>query len=239
MSPQLKSIFLKEVNEVFGRKDYLLNIIINIVIFLGAGYVLVVGSTTGNIQKLFMELSIMVVPSFAMFLVGFPFIQEKFDNEKLIRRFEAILTTPISIRTVWFGKIASIFLLSYPVVIFIIILFILIWNILNGLNPVLILSAPVWVMALVIIPSLPMLYAGFSSWSVLRFTHPKLMQTLQFLGVGAFLLVFIGSGKFIRSIVGVHIVNWSIVVYSSLGIMVAFCLLLFLIYKLDKEKVTI
>lgn len=239
MNPQLKSIVLKELKEVWGRKDYLFTIIVNIIVFLGAGYILVVGSPTGDIQKLFMELSVAVVPSFAMFLVSFPFIQEKFDNEKLIRRFEAILTTPISIRTVWAGKMVSIFLLSYPVVIFITILFILVWNILNGSNPVLILSTPVWVMALVIMPLLPMIYAGFSSWSVLRFTHPKLMQTLQFLGVGAFLLVFITSGTFIRSIGSAHIVNWSFVAYSVVGIMVAISLLLFLIYGLDKEKVII
>ncbi len=239
MNPQLKSLVLKEVKEVLGRKDYIFTVLVNIIVFLGAGYVLVMASPAGDLQKLFMELSVIIAPSFAMFLVSFPFIQEKFDNEKIIRRFEAILTTPISIKTVWAGKIASIFLLSYPVVIFIITMLILVWNILEGLNPIFILSTPVWVMALIIVPFLPMIYAGFSSWSVLRFTHPKLMQMLQFLGVGAFLLIFITSGKFIRSVASGHIVDWPIIVYSIIGIIAAVSLLLFLINRLDKEKITI
>lgn len=238
MNPQLKSIILKEVKEVFSRKDYLFTVIVNTILFLGVGYIYSQYDVE-TLKKLFMELTFIIAPPFAMWIVGFPFIREKFGDEKLMRRFETLLTTPISLKTVWAGKIASIFLLSYPAALIIVVMFSFIWKFLGGLNPLSVLSGPVWVMALVIAPLLPMIYAGFASWSILRFTHPKLIQILQFSTIGVFLFVFMTSGKFIRSIASGHIVNWPIVVYSFIGLTAAIGLILFLMNRLDKEKVTI
>ncbi len=232
MNLHLKAIILKEVKEVSGR--YLLNIIPFIVL----AFVTVV-SSTGLPQKLIMELSFILVPSFAMLILGLPFIQEKFDNEKLLRRFESILTTPISLKTVWAGKMTSIFLLSYPGVIIITVILLFLWNILNGTDPISIISAPVWVMTLVIAPLIPLIYYGFSSWSVLRFTHPKIMQILLYLGIAIGLLVYVTSNKIIENMDTGQIVNWSIIAYSIIGIVAAASLLLLLINRLEKEKVTI
>lgn len=236
MNPQMKGLILKEVKEVYGRKDYLLTMIINTVVYLGAGYIFAVASPTGVLQNLFMEFSFIVIPSFAMLIVGFPFIQEKFGDEKLIRRFEALLTTPISLKTVWTGKMASIFLLSYPVAIFAIVLLLFAWAVVKGMNPIFILSVPVWVMTLFIVPLLPMIYAGLSSWFILRFNHPQLMQVLQLVGIGISILIFLSSGRIIRSIATGHIVNWPIVAYSTIGVIGSIALIIFLISKLNKEK---
>lgn len=111
-------------------------------------------------------------PPFAMWILSFPFIQEKFGDEKLLRRFESLLATPISLPNLWAGKIFSIFLLSYPIIILVVILFSLTWYFLTGLNPILILSIPVWLMVLLISPMLPMIYTAFSSWSILDLTIP-------------------------------------------------------------------
>lgn len=238
MNPQLKSIILKEVKEVCVRKDYLFTLILNIILFLGVGYIFSQYEVE-SLKKLFMEFTFIVAPPFAMWIVGFPFIREKFGDEKLVRRFEAVLTTPVSLKTVWAGKITSLFLLSYPAGILIVVMFLFTWNCLGGLNPILILSAPVWIMALIITPALPMIYAGFASWSILRFTHPKLIQILQFLGIGGFLLVFLTSGRVIRSINSDQIVNWPVVVFSFLGLAVLTGLILVLMNRLDKETVTI
>jgi ABC-type Na+ efflux pump permease subunit len=240
MNSQLKPILLKEVKEVLGRRDYLFTILLNIIIFLGVGYVFVGRFyEVETIRKLFMELSFIMIPPFAMWIVSFPFIQEKFGDEKLIRRFEAILTTPISLKTIWASKMMAIFLLSYPTVIFIVAMFSIIWNFLGGLNPFLVLSTPVWVMALIITPLIPMIYAAFSSWSILRFTHPWLMQILQFFAIGISVLAFLSSGKIVEVVTSEHVVNWLIVAYSSIGIIAAASLVLFLIHRLDKEKVTV
>jgi ABC-type Na+ efflux pump permease subunit len=238
MNPQLKLITLKEVKEVYARKDYLFNMIINIILFSAVGYIFSQYDTE-SLKKLFMEFTFMVAPPFAMWIVSFPFIREKFGDDKLVRRFEALLTAPISLKTVWAGKITSIFLLSYPTAILIVVIFLFTWNFLGGLNPILVLSAPVWIMTLIITPALPMVYAGFASWSILRFTHPKLIQILQFLGIGGFLLVFLTSGRFIRSIGSDQIVNWPIVACSFIGLAALTGLMLFLINRLDKETVTI
>ncbi|MBM4240369.1 MAG: hypothetical protein FJ150_01610 [Euryarchaeota archaeon] len=240
MNSQLKALVLKEVKEVWGRRDYLSAIFLNILGFLGVGYIFVTQSTqTEPIRKLFMEMTFIIIPPFAMWVVSFPFIQEKFGDEKLVRRFEALLTTPISLTTLWAGKMGSIFVLSYPIIILVIILFSLIWNFFGGLNPLFVLSAAVWVMALVIAPLLPMVYAAFSSWSILRFTHPRLMDVLNFFAIGISVLVFLASGNIVESVASSHIVNWPIVAYSAIGLIATIGLVLFLIYGLDKEKVTI
>lgn len=240
MNLQMKPIVLKEVKEVFGRKDYLFTVFLNTVIFLGVSYVFVSRSYDVEvIRKLFMELSFIIIPPFAMWIMSFPFIQEKFGDEKLIRRFEALLTAPISLKTVWASKMTSIFILSYPIVILVIILFSLIWNFLGGLNSLYVLSAPVWVMALIIAPLIPMIYAAFSSWSILRFTYPRLMEILNLFAIGISVLAFLSSGKIVELVTSGHVVNWSIIAYSSIGIIAAASLVLFLIYRLDKEKVTI
>lgn len=239
MNPQLKVILLKEIKEMAGRTDYLVTIIINSIVFIGVSFLATVTSPNGYIQNLWIEMCFIVLPPFAMLLTCLPFVQEKFSNEKLIRNFEALLTTPVSLKTVWAGKIASIFFLSYSIVIIVIVTLLITWSILNGLNPISILSVPVWIVVLFISPSLPMIYAGFASWSILRFNHSKLMEILQYFAVGISVMIFLSSGKIIRSIATGHLVNWPIVVYSIIGIIIGIALVLFLIRRLDKEKVTI
>ncbi|MCE7697318.1 MAG: hypothetical protein K8E24_000045, partial [Methanobacterium paludis] len=189
MDPQLKSIVLKEVKEVFKRRDYLFNTLVNILPFLALGFITVM-ATTGSAQKLIMEFSFIIIPSLAMLLVGFPFIREKFSDEKLVRKFEGILTTPVSLKTVWAGKMVSIFLLSYPTVIIVIIMLLIIWNIFGGLNPIYILSTPVWVMALIITPLVPMIDPEFNGVEIAKpFVKKLLVRKLN----PARLLDFIGE----------------------------------------------
>ncbi|MCE7700214.1 MAG: hypothetical protein K8E24_015750, partial [Methanobacterium paludis] len=114
-----------------------------------------------------------------------------------------------------------------------------IWNILGGLNPIYSLSIPVWVMALVITPLVPMIYNGLSSWSILRFTHPKLMQILLYFAVALGVLTYITSGSIAKHVISGQIVNWPIVAYSVIGLIISASLVFLLIEKLDKETITI
>jgi ABC-type Na+ efflux pump permease subunit len=238
MNSQLKAVILKEIKEVSGGRNYLFNTLVNIFPFLALGFISAM-AISGPAQKLIMEFSFITIPSLGMLLFSLPFIQEKFGDEKLTHKFESILTTPISLRILWTGKMISIFLLSYPMVIIIIVILILIWNILKGLNPLLIISAPAWVIILVIAPLLPMVYDGLSSWSVLRFTHPKIMQILLYLAVGGGVLIFVIAGNIAKNIIDGQIINWIVVAYSSIGVVISTVLVLFLIDRLDKEKVTL
>jgi ABC-type Na+ efflux pump permease subunit len=237
MNPQLKTIILKEVKEVSGRRDYLFNTLVNIILFSVVGFLLAI-SSTDSAHNLMMGLGFIIFPSFAMFVVSFPFIQEKFGDEKLFRRFEALLTAPISLKTVWVGKITSIFLLSYPTVIFIILTLLFTWTILSGLNPISSLSTRIWILSLIIAPSLITLYISLSSWSILRFTHSKIMDILKYFAVGIIFLIFFTSRYITSSITVSYIINW-IIIASIIGILAVASLIMFLITRLDKEKVTI
>lgn len=238
MNPQLKTIILKEVKEVSGRKDYLFNMFVNIVLCSAVGVIYALAST-GPAQVLLTELNLIIFPPFVMFLVSFPFIQEKFSDEKLVLRFEALLTTPNSLKTIWVGKMASIILLSYPIVIIAMGVLLVTSNVLTGLNPLSILSMSVWITVIFVGPSVPILYACFSSWSILRFTHPELMNVIKYFALGGAILVFITSGHVAKSIARGQLVNWPILTYSTLGLISLFCIIFFLIERLDKEKITV
>lgn len=238
MNSPIKTIILKEVKEVFQRGYYIPSVTVDIIILAVIGFIITL-SVTGTFQKLFMEMSFIVAPTIVMFTVSLPFIQEKFGDEKLLRKFESLITTPIPLKKIWASKIASIFLLSYPSGLIVIIVLLLIWIFLKHLNPLLVMSAPVWIMALFIVPSLPLLFTGFASWSILRFNYPQLMKILQFMGLGICFFIILTSGNIINNIISEQIVNWSIVAYSIMGVIVAACLVLFLMNRLDKEKVTI
>ena len=239
MNPQINTIVLKEVKEVTRRRDYIFTIILNIIVFAAVGCIFAQNYEVASLRNLFLEMTFLVMPPFAMYIVSVPFIKEKFSDEKILRRFEALLTVSVSLKTLWASKMISIFLLSYPVVLAVIVIFSAAWGFLGGLNPFLVMSSAGWIMALFIMPMVPMAYAAFSSWSVLRFTHPKLMEILNFFAVGIAVLVFISSGHVLRLIATGHIVNWLVAACTAIIIAAAFGLVLVMINRLDKEKITI
>lgn len=239
MNPQINAVVLKEVKEVTGRRDYVFTIILNIVMFSAIGCFFARTYDVVSLRNLFLEMTFLIMPSFAMYIVSVPFIKEKFGDEKILRRFEALLTVPVSLKTLWVGKMISIFLLSYPVVIAVVLIFSAAWNFLGGLNPFLIMSYAEWVMTILIVPMVPVAYSAFSSWSVLRFTHPKLIEILNLFAVGIAVLVFMGSGHILRLVATGHLVNWLIVVCSAFIVVLVFGLILLMINRLDKEKITI
>ncbi len=65
------------------------------------------------------------------------------------------------------------------------------------------------------------------------------MEALNFFAIGLSVLIFLASGKIVESVATVHIVNWLILAYSTVGIVAAAAIVIILVYKLDKEKVTI
>jgi hypothetical protein len=65
------------------------------------------------------------------------------------------------------------------------------------------------------------------------------MEALNVFAIGLSVLVFLSSGTIVESIASGHVVNWLILGYSIMGLVLAALLVLFLIYKLDKEKVTL
>lgn len=143
MQSPLNTLILKEIKEVIFRKDYLFTMVLNIIVFLVVGF-LFISSTYDviSLQNLFIEATFIMIPPFAMWIMSFPYIQEKFNDQKILKEFDSLLTTPISIKSIWAGKMATIFLLSYPIAIIVILMYLTLWNYFGGINPLAIISPP-------------------------------------------------------------------------------------------------
>lgn len=238
MQSPVNTLILKEIKEVVFRKDYLFSLILNMFVFLVVGFIFISSTyEVVSLQNLFIEAIFIMIPPFAMWIMSFPYIQEKFNDQKLLKEFDSLLTTPVSIKSIWAGKMMAIFSLSYPIVIIVILMYLILWNFFVGINPLMIMSPAVWLMILIIAPLVPMVYAAFSSWSVLRFKHPRLMEVLNFFAIGIAVLVFISSGKVINNIASGQLIDWTTLTYSALILLVAFGLVYILVHKLDKEKI--
>ena len=112
MNNQIKVVFLKEIRETLKDRKFILSTILNVMIFAVLGFVIDYSLDVSS--KFIAGIIIILYPSFSMWILSFPFIQEKFWNVKLINGFQSLLTLPITLQDIWFGKIAAIFVLSYP-----------------------------------------------------------------------------------------------------------------------------
>jgi ABC-type Na+ efflux pump permease subunit len=243
MNLQLKAIILKEVAEVLGR-NYWGALVLYSILFSGIGFYLFNSIVNQpqlqdlNIINFAIELYLVIIPPFAMWLFNEQFIREKFGDEKLLRKFETILTTPVSLTTVWAGKIAAIFLLSYPLAILTIITFYLIWMILGESSSVIIPSAASGVMILVVGPITPVVYASFAGWAILRFANwQRIMELLFLLAIAAFIGIFFVSNIFLTDGTTELITNWWTIITSITGVIAFFVLAFYLVSHLDKERV--
>lgn len=245
MNLQLKTIILKEVTEVLERKNYWGGLIVYSVFFSCIGVYLfysIINQSPiqdSNVMKNFgLEIFLIILPAFAMWLFNEQFVKEKFADEKLFRKFETILTTPVKLTTVWAGKIVAIFLLSYPLAILTILTFSLIWMILGDSSSILIPSTASWVMIIFVAPITPILYAAFTGWAILRFASwQRIMELLFFIAIAAFICIFFISRSFLTPTNTEPLTNWRIVLFSIVISIALFGLIFYLMSNLDKEKV--
>ena len=179
-----------------------------------------------------------LLPSFGMWVLMMPMIVEKFNNEKLTKLFEVILTAPVSLYTLWLGKLISLFLLNYIAAILITLIAIFMW-IRAGINPLQFLPYTIWIVGLIIMPMYLMGYTAFSGWSVLRFSQPKTSEILNLLGIIAFVLTFLNSDKIIKIIFNGEIINNFVIISLTTGIIIIFSIIYTLVSRLNKEKVTV
>lgn len=191
-----------------------------------------------GLQEMIAKFMFSLLPSFGMWVLMMPMIVEKFNNEKLTKLFEVMLTAPISLNTIWLGKLISLFLLNYIAALLITLIAIFMW-IMVGLNPIAFLPCIIWILGLIILPMYLMIYVAFSAWSILRFSQPKTYEILNLLGILAFILAFLGSDKIIKIIFNGDTINRFVVVTLTLGIVILFSILYMMVSKLNKEKITV
>ena len=192
------------------------------------------------IQKFGFDAYLISIPTFAMWLFVEQFIREKFADEKLLKRFEALLTNPISLKQVWEGKLLSIFLLSYPMVIINIIIFFGAKTIFETVNSFTMPSIVTWILIIFITPMFPLIYAGFMGWFILRFKNWKrfigLLPMLLFgifFGVVLLFIKLMESGSIKISNISLN----SILIFGILVLSIFWVMIFSLVSRLDKEKV--
>lgn len=243
MNYTVKSMILKEVKEITQFKNYYQTLAIYIVLGVGLTLFLCYAYSMEDISlKGAMATNLIFLPVFFMFIFIIPFVKEKFNDEKIMNHFEAILATPVSLKEIWLSKLISIFLLSYPVVLLSICIFTPTCYIITKINPI---SFPplLWLLALFIAPILPMMYVALSSWTILRFTHPRLLEIINLIVMGILIIVPLSAGQIATSqisenlLTSINITN--IIGITITGISIFFAIIYFMIKNIDKEKITI
>ncbi len=239
MNIQLNTIILRETIPVLKSRRFIFSLIFNLIFFAVLSYIFLnkINGVEG-LQNLMIQFTFIILPTFSMWVLTMPMLQEKFSNEKLTRIFEAMLTTPLSLTRIWLGKLISMLFLSYISLICTIIVLYTIWNMM-GLNLFSVLTYKVWFMAILIVPMYSILFNAFSAWSILRFAHSKTTEIINFFGILVFVLMFLKSNTILDLIVSGDVINNNIILYSVLVLLIYFLVVFILMKSLNKEKVTI
>lgn len=244
MSYKVKLMILKEVKEITNFKSYYQTLILYVFLAGGLSGIICYGFTSidADLLRGAMAVNLIFLPVFLMFISIMPFIKEKFNDEKIMNHFEAILATPVNLTEIWISKIISIFLLSYPIVIITVVLFTFICSIITKINP-LSFSPVLWLVTLFVAPVLPMMYVALSSWSILRFTRPRLLEILNLVVIGLAILFSLSAGQVAMSPINGNFLNSitiiSIIGISITGISIFFIIIWFMVRSISKEKITI
>ena len=182
-------------------------------------------------------LIIILYPSFSMWILSFPFIQEKFWNVKLVNGFQSLLTLPITLQDIWFGKIAAIFVLSYPSTALIAIILAVAYYLTVGLNPFLTIPLTIWILILIIGPLLIMVYNSIASWIILKFSNPRIIDILLYISIFIFIFVFISYSTLSNLFNILHLTDWTMIIGGIFIIGIITSIIYHLITNLKKENV--
>ena len=182
-------------------------------------------------------LIIILYPSFSMWILSFPLIQEKFWNVKLVNGFQSLLTLPITLQDIWFGKIAAIFVLSYPSTALIAIILAAAYYLTVGLNPFLTIPLTIWIFILIIGPLLIMVYNSIASWIILKFSNPRIIDILLYISIFIFIFVFISYSTLSNLFNILHLTGWTMVIGRIFILGIITSIIYHLINNLKKENV--
>jgi hypothetical protein len=234
MNNQIKVVFLKEIRETFKDRKFILSTIVNVMIFAVLGFVIDYSLDVSS--KFVAGIIIILYPSFSMWILSFLFIQEKFWNVKLINGFQSLLTLPITLWSIWLGKIAAIFVLSYPSTALIAIILALAYFLTVGLNPFITIPLTIWIFSLIIGPILIILYNSIASWIILKFSNPRLIDILQYISIVIFILIFIGYNTLSNLFIILHLTDWTLIIGGIFIIGIITGIIYRLITNLKKEN---
>jgi len=235
MNNQIKVVFLKEIRETLKDRKFIISTIINIMIFTVMGFCIDYSLSSGN--SFVAGLIIILYPSFSMWLLSFPLILEKFMNVKLVNGFQSLLILPITLRDIWFGKIAAIFVLSYPSTALIAIILAAAYYLTVGLNPFLTIPLTIWILILITGPLLIMVYNSIASWIILKFSNPRIIDILLYISIFIFIFVFISCGTLSNLFSILHLTYWTLIIGGIFILGIITSIIYQLITNLKRENV--
>ena len=235
MNKQIKAIFIKEIKESIKDRKLILSIIINILIFTVIGFGIDYSLAPGN--SFLASIIIILYPVFSMWILSFPFIQEKFWNVKLVNGFQPLLTLPVTLKEIWLGKISAIFVLSYPSTVIVIIILSLAYYLTLDINPLITIPFTMWIWIFVLGPLLIMVYNLIASWMALRFNNARVIDILQYTSVIIFIFAFVGAGKINQMIIDLNFNDWAMILIGILIMGLFASIIFYLVSNLKKEEV--
>lgn len=226
-------VLVKEIKDGLKDKKFIMSMMLNIIIFSVMGFG--IDYLVGKEEILVPIFTLILYPPLSMWILSFPFIQEKFWNEKLIHGFQPLLTLPITLKIIWVGKLAAIFILTYPSTALIIILLSTAYYLCLGVNPFLSLPLIFWVSVFILIPLIVMIYNAVATLMALRFSNQRIIDVLQYITIGIFILLFVGANKIISIVNVLHLTDWILLTGGFLFSILLLGIIFHLVNNLNKE----
>jgi hypothetical protein len=233
MNTKFNVVLVKEIKDGLNDKKFIMSMLLNIIIFSVIGYGIdYLVSPEGLLVPI---LTLILYPPLSMWILSFPFIQEKFWNEKLLHGFQPLLTLPINLKTIWVGKLAAIFVLTYPSTAIIITSLSIAYYLCLGINPFLTLPLILWISVFILIPTIVMIYNAVATLIALKFSNQRIIDLLQYITIGIFALLFVGTNKIINILVALHLTDWILVLGGFLVSILIMGIVFYFVNNLSKE----
>ena len=228
----ISAVVWKEIREA-SKRTLLCGMLFGLVwSFAGLGPLLKVFKTSqlpdylgnaGNIVNVYAA----YIPLVLMLFVGNSMVAAMFSREKSKRTIEPLLCTPLNLKVIWLGKIVAAFCLSYLVLIFTAVVYVV------GVNiflPTAFPSGPSLFQLLVVSPLLAFSIFGLLGYAYLVLVNPFYISLANVIAVmGGLFTLFKTLGKLS--------VTWkSVIILSAFSILLIF-IMAFLTRFLSKERI--
>ena len=234
MKKQIEIVFLKEIKDSLKKREFIISFVTIILLFtfigFGIDYFL---DNNSNIA----EIVIILTPIFSMWMLSFSLIQEKFWNIKINNGFGRLLTLPVTIQDIWVGKIASIFVLCYPSCVLIVLILAAAYYLTLGSNPSTTIPVTTWIFIFIIGPLIIMVYNLISSWTILRFNNPRIIDIIQYIPLAIFISILVFYTKFSKLVVILNLTDETMIIGCIFIFGIITTITYHLIINLKKEDV--
>lgn len=233
-SNQVKIILKKEFKETIHNKSYIVSLIAGLIAVIFIFIILFFAIHSGSNSKiLYVYITSIVMPSFSALTISLPLIQEKFWNDKLTLGLENMLTIPITLKEIWFGKLLSIFALIYPYTIFLSITLMISYNVFFGGK----FSLNSLTLTIILLPLMTTVFNLVYSYLTLKFRSPHIISIMSYIGVGLCLLTLFMM-EYLYPIFTSMQINLPMILFIVLMVLLLITyIIIFLTNKLEKEEI--